>query len=158
MALLDFMEKLGSATDKNLVTLGVFIDLKKAFDTIDHMLLLEKLSHYGIRGIVNDWLRSYLFQRKQCVDLNGVLSDYQNVKCGVPQGSILGPKLFILYINALKTLDECEVVNWRINVCVELNRQKNLSFTTRAEETRKKTGGWYLLFLLKTVIHFGDFW
>ena len=104
MALLDFMEKFASATDKNLVT-RVYRP-KKAFDTIDHMLLLEKLSHYGLRGIVNDWLRSYLFQHKQCVDLNGVISEYQNVKCGVPQGSILGPKLFILYINDICNISQ----------------------------------------------------
>ena len=85
MALLDFMEKLGSAKDKNLVTLGLFIDLRKAFDTIDHLLLIKKLSHYGIRGLASNWLSSYLLNRKQFVNYNyGVNSDLQNVVCGVP--------------------------------------------------------------------------
>ena len=93
------MKKLTTAIDKKLLTIGVFIDLKKAFDTIDHSLLLKKLEFYGIRGIASEWLNSYLCNRSQFVSLNGVNSDLQKVLCGVPQGSILGPKLFIIYIN-----------------------------------------------------------
>ena len=72
---------------------------KKAFDTIDHSLLIKKLGHYGVRGIASNWLKSYLLNRKQFVNFNGIKSELQDVICGVPQGSILGPKLFILYIN-----------------------------------------------------------
>ena len=84
MALLNFMENLGNASDKKLVTLGVFIDLKKAFDTIDHALLLDKLYHYGIRGMAGYWLKSYLLNRKQFVNVNGEKSDQLSVVCGVP--------------------------------------------------------------------------
>ena len=87
-----------SALDNKKITIGVFIDLKKAFDTIDHDLLLAKLS-YGIRGVANDWLTSYLQNRLQYVTFDNCDSDLLNVICGVPQGLILGPKLFILYIN-----------------------------------------------------------
>ena len=80
-------------------TIGTFIDLKKAFDRINHEILFKKLDFYGIRGIVNDWLCSYLSNRKQFVMLDNTESSLLNVICGVPQGSILGPKLFILYIN-----------------------------------------------------------
>ena len=78
--------------------------LKKAFDTIDHKLLLTKLEHYGIRGVAFDWIKSYLCERKQYVSVNSCNSEAMNVVCGVPQGSILGPKLFILYVN-----DVCNV-------------------------------------------------
>ena len=99
MAITQLIENLTDANEDKKYTVGVFIDLKKAFDTIDHNLLLKKLDHYGIRGVPNDWLRSYLSDRRQYVSFNNFNSDLMNVSCGVPQGSILGPKLFILYIN-----------------------------------------------------------
>ena len=77
----------------------MFIDLKKAFDTIDHGLLMDKLYHYGIRGLAYDWVENYLQDRQQYVSLDNIKSESQRVRCGVPQGSILGPQLFILYIN-----------------------------------------------------------
>ena len=89
-----------SSIDNKLSTIGVFIDLKKAFDTIDHTLLLQKLNTVdGIKGIANAWLDSYLKERSQYVFYNNENSEPMNMCCGVPQGSILGPKLFILYIN-----------------------------------------------------------
>ena len=69
---------------------GVLMDLSKAFDTLDHKILLDKLYHYGIRGVAHDWFRNYLSDRKQYVYINGTSSEQLPISCGVPQGSILG--------------------------------------------------------------------
>ena len=99
MAIIELVDKVANAVEKNETTIGIFLDLSKAFDTINHDILLYKLEHYGFRGIVLDWFKSYLHNRKQFVRYKMHDSNKKVIKCGVPQGSILGPLLFILYIN-----------------------------------------------------------
>ena len=94
-----FTDHIRICMDKGLLTGAVFIDLKKAFDTVDHARLLSKLPAYGIIGTELHWFESYLFNRKHFVVLDGVKSEEESVICGVPQGSILGPLLFSLLIN-----------------------------------------------------------
>lgn len=98
-ALLNLTEEIRQALDKGNFACGVFVDLQKAFDTVDHEILLYKLSYYGIRGLPNAWFRSYLTGRSQYVFLNGHKSTIKPILHGVPQGSVLGPLLFLLYIN-----------------------------------------------------------
>ena len=98
MALMTLMDKFTKCLDNDEYMIGVFLDFSKAFDTVDHVILLEKLSVYGDRGIAFPWFESYLKNRRQFVTYNGVLSDSKVLQCGVPQGPILGPLLFFLFI------------------------------------------------------------
>ena len=101
MALVVLLDKISAALKNGDFVIGLFRDFSKAFDTVDHSILLEKLDFYGIKGVTCKWFEDYLSERKQYVTYNGITSDMEVIKCGVPQGSILGPLLFLLYINDL---------------------------------------------------------
>ena len=110
-ALLSIVEEIRKNLNNGKFSCGAFIDLEKAFDTVNHKILLSKLEHYGIRETSLTWIESYLSNRKQSVKLNGVHSKYERVCCGVPQGSILGPLLFIIYINDMHSAVKSSVMH-----------------------------------------------
>ncbi len=119
-------------------TLSIFCDLSKAFDVIDHGILLNKMKHYGIRGMVNDWFKDYLSNRKQYTEIDNVTSNMSLIKCGVPQGSILGPLLYLIYVNDIATCTQHNIVSFADDTSLylshpnlqELYREANIAMSS----------------------------
>ena len=105
-SLISITETINKTIEAKKYGCGAFIDLKKAFDTVNHKLLLQTLEHYGFRGNALSWFEPYLTGRKQFVNLNGTGADVKPITCGVPQDSALGPTLFLRYINDLPNISD----------------------------------------------------
>ena len=101
LAALNIVDNLTYKLDSGLIPINIYLDLSKAFDTLLHDILLDKMSYYGVNGVAYNLLRSYLTQRQQIVEFDGFLSKSLEIKTGVPRGSVLGPFLFSIYINDL---------------------------------------------------------
>ena len=99
--MINLTENIRQALDEGYIGCGIFVDRQKASDTVNHEVLLAKLNHYGIRGVSNDWFRSYLSDCQQYVSTNGYDSGLTKLNCGVPLGSAVGPLLILLYANEL---------------------------------------------------------
>ena len=132
-AIIGIVNVIQNNMDQNLFSRGIFLDLKKAFDTVDHLILLQKLNHYGIRGIINAWFASYLLGRSQVTEVGFNLSTEYMISCGVPQGSVRGPLLFLIYINDIH------------------NSSAKLSFYLFADDANLLYADTNLKYLVKTV-------
>ena len=143
--LLDFIRK---GVDSGQYTGAIYVDLSKAFDTINHATILNKLPTFGITGIALDWFTNYLFDRSQSVAIDDVLSEPTPILCGVPQGSILGPVLFLLLFNdSPSSLKNCNILKYAddtvlyvthkdINVVRDLLNKNFCSFCSWLDENQ----------------------
>ena len=93
-------------------TLGIFLDLSKAFDSVSHTILLKKLEFYGVRGVILEWFKNYLTTRQHFTEINGIKSSLKATKCGVPQGSILGPLLYLIYVNDIENATSLNILSF----------------------------------------------
>ena len=144
MAVLDMVEKIRGAWNSGNSALGVFIDLKKAFDTVDHHILLAKLEHYGIRGGAQDLLASYLKGRSQYVVYGGYESGRGEVSCGVPQGSVLGPLFFLLYVNDMgNACKELELVLFADDTNIFAQEREPVALFDKVNRGLQDLGTWF---------------
>ena len=138
--------KIQRSIDNGTNSCGIFLDLCNAFDTVDHRIILDKLKYYGIRGVANHWFASYLSNRRQFVSLFGTNSDYQTVTCGVPQGSVLGPLLFLSYINDMpKCSNILEFHLFGDDSNLFLNSPNILNLETNLNVELEKVSQWFML-------------
>ena len=139
------MIKLIIVFEKNHFTLGISIDLKKAFDTVDHAILIKKLKHYGIKRNNLRWFESYLENRKQYITYETTkFTTFENMTCGVPQGSILGPLLFLLYINDLPNVSNIlDPILFADDTNLFYSHHNIKEFFTTVNKELQKLGDWF---------------
>ena len=125
---------------------GIFVDLEKSFDTVNHKILCEKLNYYGLHGNVNKLIQSYLANRRQYVSINGFNSEIKNIYCGVPQGSSLGPLLLLIYINDFRLcLDETNSGHCADDTFIMYSSKKLKSIETVVNTELKLVATWLRL-------------
>ena len=144
-AVTTYVDNITKNLENGLSTLTVFLDLSRAFDTVNFEILLRKLHSYGIRGVANDLIKSYLSNRSQCVLVNGSSSTYLPITSGVPQGSILGPLLFLIYINDLdRVTDKLHCILYADDTTVTISGRNPLLLTELLNDELAKLNTWFI--------------
>ena len=140
-----FLDKIYQGFNQKVTsnTLAVFLDLKKAFDTVDFSILLKKLDHYGIRGQSNEWFKNYLNNRKQFVVVNGDSFSLRDIECGVPQGSVLGPLLFLLFVNDLPAATNFFTILFANDTTFQISGTNMEQLFHNANTELKKAAEWF---------------
>ena len=145
LALIESIDNIRKLIENGEYVLAIYLDLKKAFDTVDHNILLGKLEHYGIRGHANKLIRSYLSNRIQYTTVNGINSDKQEITMGVPQGSVLGPLFFLIYVNDIVNVLKHEKTTLFADDTSVLINDKNIErLKQKSEESLKNIYEWLL--------------
>ena len=141
--LIDVTDHILDNMNKGKVTGAIFLDLKKVFDTVSHKLLLNKLHSYGITGNTLQWIESYLNNRSQAVNINSALSDFRNIDIGVPQGSILGPLLFIIFVNSLPDSVNCKCVTYADDTTLLASSSDPVTLQTELKRNLDMIAHWF---------------
>ena len=142
-AILNISDHILNNFDKKKHTVSIFLDLSKGFDCVNHEILLKKLQYYGIRGPAFSFFRSYLSNRKQYSYVNGISSEQLTVLCGVPQGSVLGPLLFLLYTNDLATSTNFLVNLFADDTCLSLSCENLLELNAQCNIEAASVNDWF---------------
>ena len=136
-------ENIQTHLDKNELPVRFFIDLRNAFDTVNHHILLTKLDHYGIRGLAKDWFHSCLWGRKQFVSIGNQASAVKGIVSGVPKGSALDPLLFLIYINDLHScLKYCKTYHFADDILITLSECSQEILAKRLKLDLRKLSMW----------------
>ena len=144
LALIDLYDKISDAIDNNETSVGIFLDLSKAFDTVNHDILFDKLEYYGIRGLPLRWIKNYFSNRFQFVQYNEYYSSYKMVCCGVPQGSILSPLFFLLYINDICNVSQLiEIVLFADDTNIFFSHKEPQYVINILNREMKKLSDWF---------------
>jgi len=142
-AVLEFIDNVNNTLDHKMCMVTVFLDFSKAFDTVRHEVLIDKLDHLGVRGLALEWFASYLCDRNQYVEVSGASSDLRVIRSGVPQGSVLGPILFLLYINDMnKCSDRLDFVHFADDTTVYASNSDICALSRRVNEGLSRIYDW----------------
>ena len=139
------MNKVTESLDNKMDSYCIFLDFANAFDTVNHKILLDKLEYYGIRGSSLKWFESYLTDRKRCARIGDTHSSIDTVKCGVPQESILGPLLFLIYINDI--VESCNILQFTLcadDTCIFYSSKPNPNTENILNDELNKVSDWLI--------------
>ena len=142
MAISKVHQELSEKLDNNNITCSIFLDIRKAFDSINHKILVKKLRDCGVRGIPLKLIKCFLTNRTQSVFLNGVTSNPQTIQCGVPQGSVLGPLLFLTYINDLPRASKFKTYLFADDACLSMSSTSMTDLQVQANQELDKISDW----------------